>query len=107
VNPGFRGTLDEPVDRPKGSGQPRFSVNTSVLYDGFLEGATSGDGQGTGVWLVSGDPHQMAAVLCAADQDSRATELKLLPSCTTVKAQLIARFTKTHAAVRSLLVPTP
>ena len=107
MNPGFWGVLDElvassrvVVDRPKGSSHSRFLQNTSALEAGFLEGATSGDGQGTDVWLVSGDPHQMTAVLCAA-------ELKRLLGGRAAEQQTVTAFLNGHAGFQGLLLPRP
>ncbi|MGY2894508.1 inorganic pyrophosphatase [Deinococcus sp. UYEF24] len=109
--PGVLGELEASsrvvVDRPKGSAHPRFPEIIYPLDDGFLEGTTSGDGQGIDMWLGSGDPHQVNAILCATDLKKRDAELKMLLGCTSAEAHTIASFTRTHTAFQDLLVPCP
>ncbi len=112
MNPAFWTLLDELVsssrvviDRPRGSGHPRFPENIYPLDYGYLEGTTSGDGQGIDVWLGSGDPRQIAALLCTADLTKRDAELKLLLGCTVAEVQAVTNFTNRCAGFKGLLVP--
>ncbi|WP_407539707.1 inorganic pyrophosphatase [Deinococcus radiomollis] len=114
MNPAFWGVLDELVasskvviDRLKGSAHPRFPENIYPLDYGYLEGSTSGDGQGIDVWLGSGDPNQLTAVLCTADLKKRDAELKVLLGCTPGEMQSILTFLNGHPSFQSLLVPRP
>ena len=95
------------IDRPRGSAHPRFPTNIYPLDYGYLEGTTSGDGQGIDVWLGSGNPQQITAVVCATDLHKRDAELKLLLGCTVRDEQAVQRFLNTSPSFQCLLIPRP
>ncbi len=114
MNPAFWTLLDELVasseiviDQPRGSAHPRFPDNIYPLDYGYLEGTTSGDGQGIDVWLGSGDITRLSAVLISADIRKRDAELKLLLGCDTAEQQMIADFLNAYPSFQCLLVPRP
>ena len=114
MNPAFWTLLDElvasrkiVVDRPKGSAHPRFPENIYPLDYGYLEGTTSGDGQGKGVWLGSGNAQRLSAVLISADLRKRDAELKLLLGCDPAEQQAALGFLNAYPSFQCLLVPRP
>ena len=80
------------IDRPKGSAHPRFPEIIYPLDYGYLDGTTSGDGQGIDVWLGSGPERQTTAIACTIDLWKRDMEIKILLSCTAAEIALIAAF---------------
>lgn len=113
MNPAFWTQLGELVassrvviDRPRGSPHPRFPENIYPLGYGYLEGTTSGDGQGIDVWLGSGDHTQITGIVCTVDLGRRDAELKLL-GCTPEEARVVTSFLNAHSSFQCLLVPRP
>ncbi len=110
MNPAFWTRLGELVassrvviDRLKGSPHPKFPENIYPLGYGYLEGTTSGDGQGIDVWLGSGDHIQVTGIVCTVDLRKRDAELKLL-GCTPEEARVISEFLYAHPSFQGLLV---
>jgi inorganic pyrophosphatase len=94
------------IDRPRGSHHPR---NPEIVYPldyGFLEGTTSGDGNGIDVWLGTSGTRHLSAVILTVDLHKRDVEIKLLLGCTEQEIQTILDF---HNAddMRATLVRRP
>ena len=114
MNPAFWPLLDDLVassgvviDRPRGSPHPRCPKNIYPLGYGYLEGTTSGDGQGIDVWLGSGDHSRITGIVCTVDLGKRDAELKLLLGCTPEEARVVTKFLNAYSSFQCLLVPRP
>ena len=114
MNPAFWMLLGELVasskiviDRPRGSAHPRFPENIYPLDYGYLEGTTSGDGQGIDVWLGSGDVQRLDAALISVDLHKRDAEVKLLLGCDAVEQRNIMAFLNAYPSFQCLLVVRP
>ena len=70
------------IDRPKGSGHPRYPGFVYGLDYGYLEGTSSSDGEGIDVWIGSMDDRLVVAVIVTVDLVQRDSEVKLLLGCT-------------------------
>ena len=92
------------IDRPKGSPHPRYPDVIYPLDYGYLEGTTSGDGDGTDVWLgsLSTIDKTLTGILCTFDTLKRDIEIKLLIGCTEVDLQIIQDF---HKEMHTLYIP--
>jgi inorganic pyrophosphatase len=114
MNPDFWTFLDElvasstvTIDRPRHSTHPR---NPGLIYPydyGYLEGTTSGDGQGIDVWLGSGDHAQVTGIVCTVDLFKRDAELKVLLGCMAQDTAIISAFLNGTERLRGLAVPRP
>jgi len=80
------------VDRPRGSRHPRFPQWVYPLDYGYLAGTASGDGEGIDVWIGSGDPHHVSAIVSTYDPGKRDAEVKVVVGATTSEVHLIAEF---------------
>lgn len=80
------------LDRPRGTPHPRYPTKTYPRDYGYLEGTQSGDGEGIDVWIGSGDPDRVTAVICTYDSEKQDAELKLLLGCTEEDCVLIEAF---------------
>ncbi|NKB68445.1 MAG: inorganic pyrophosphatase [Candidatus Latescibacteria bacterium] len=79
------------IDRPKGSAHPRYPEVIYPLDYGYLEGTSSGDGEGVDLWRGSNAAGQLDAIVCTVDAVKRDVEIKLLVGCTAAeKAQVMA-----------------
>ena len=81
------------IDRPKGSAHPRYDDVIYPLDYGYLEGTTSGDGDGIDVWMgsVTGEK-RIVAIGITVDTLKRDVEVKILVNCTDDELQIIAQF---------------
>lgn len=77
------------IDRPKGSTHPRYPDFYYPLDYGYLSGTSAGDGQEIDIWLGSGNPSHLTAIVCTVDSVKQDTEVKLLAGCTESEAQTI------------------
>jgi inorganic pyrophosphatase len=80
------------IDRPKGSAHPRYADVIYPLDYGYLEGTTSGDGQGIDVWVGSDSTRQISAVICTIDGLKQDAEIKVLIGCSEGEVDTIMRF---------------
>ena len=94
------------IDRPKGSHHPRYSAIVHPLDYGYLEGTASMDGGGIDVWRGSGDPRQVAGVICTVDMLKRDSEVKVILGCSDEEVQTILRFLN-EGYMRALLFRRP
>jgi inorganic pyrophosphatase len=94
------------IDRPKGSPHPRYPEVISPLDYGYLEGTTSGDGNGIDVWLASLNSIDkiLTGILCTFDTLKGDAEIKLLIGCTKEELQVIQDF---YRQVHTLYIPNP
>lgn len=92
------------IDRPRGTGHPRFPEMVYPLDYGYLEGTTAMDGEGVDLWLGSGEPSRVDAVLCVVDLPKGETELKLLCGCTEEEKQLAFQFQNRPPHMMALLI---
>jgi inorganic pyrophosphatase len=98
-NPAFWSALEKLVqssriviDRGRGVPHPRWSEVIYPLDYGFLEGTTSGDGQGIDVWIGAGGSREVVGIVCTADATKRDAELKILLGCSSLEIALVERF---------------
>jgi inorganic pyrophosphatase len=80
------------IDRPRGSTHPRIPEAIYPVAYGYLNGTTSGDGQGIDVWVGSATPRTIRGVVCTFDLGKRDAELKLLLGCTEAETCAILSF---------------
>ena len=92
------------IDRPRGSGHPRFPEQTYPLDYGYLEGTTAGDGHGIDVWRGSLAEPLLDALLLTIDLYKRDAEIKLLLGCSAQDLRKIRDFTNDDK-MRSLILP--
>ena len=76
------------IDRPKGSRHPFFQENIYPLDYGYLEGTTSGDGEGIDLYLGSQNDRALSAVILTVDLHERDAEIKLVLGCTAEETQV-------------------
>ena|SRR5688500_13603852 len=81
------------IDRPKGKPHPRYPDVIYPLDYGYLEGTSSGDGDGIDVWLGSllGEKRIVGAVM-TYDSLKADLEVKLLINCSEGEMQIIMDF---------------
>ena len=77
------------IDRPKGSMHPRYPEIFYPLDYGYLEGTTSGDGEGIDIWIGSESAGKLKAVLVSVDGVQRDCEIKLLLGCTDAETETV------------------
>ena len=77
------------VERPAGSGDPRFTGFVYPFDYGYLEGTGAVDGEGVDVWLGSLAETEVTGVVCTVDLLKRDAELKVLLGCTPDDAQRV------------------
>ena len=70
------------IDRPKGTGHPRYPDLIFPLDYGYLEGTTTIDGNGIDVWQGSAEHRRLTAIACTVDMKKKDAEIKLLIGCT-------------------------
>ncbi|MCE5324458.1 inorganic pyrophosphatase [bacterium] len=94
------------IDRPKGSAHPRYPKLIYPLDYGYLEGTTSGDGDGIDVWIGSRQERSLTAIECTYDHNKLDMEVKLLIGCS---AEDIEQILATHncAGMHGILVNRP
>lgn len=80
------------VDRPRGSRHPRDARHIYPLDYGYLQGTTSGDGQGIDVWLGSSGERDVTGVLSTIDLLKRDLEVKVLLGCSPAEIGEIQAF---------------
>ena len=80
------------IDRPAGSTHPRYPHIRYPLDYGYLDGTSSGDGNGIDLWIGTQPHHRLTAVVCCVDSVKRDTEIKLLLGCSDAEVTLIRNF---------------
>jgi len=94
------------IDRPRGSHHPRFPEIACPLDYGYLDGTSSGDGNGIDVWQGGSGLHSLEAVVLTVDLRKRDTEIKLLLGCDEEEMQTILTF-QNGDDMRAILVRRP
>lgn len=69
------------VDRPKDTPHPQYPQHIYPLDYGYLEGTTSGDGDGIDLWVGTGSDRSVVGLICTIDVLKRDMEIKLLIGC--------------------------
>jgi inorganic pyrophosphatase len=77
------------VDRPRGSGHPRYPSFVYPLDYGYLAATRAADGDGVDVWRGSRQGAGVTGVLCTVDLEKKDVELKVLLDCTPDELQRI------------------
>ena len=80
------------IDRPKGCSRPHAPSVVYPLDYGYLQGTSSGDGEGIDVWRGSLPEGRLDAVVCTVDVRKRDAEMKLLLGCITAEKLAICNF---------------
>lgn len=107
----FWGMLDEIVqkskiviDRPKGSRHPKYpSFQYKVDY-GYLEGTSSGDGQGIDIWVGSQPEKIIRSIICTVDVKKCDSEIKILYGCTEEETTTILATHNESAYMKGILI---
>jgi inorganic pyrophosphatase len=81
------------IDRPKGKPHPRYPEVIYPLDYGYLEGTTSGDGEGIDIWLGSLESERrIVGAVVTLDTLKYDLEVKLLINCSEEEIQIIMNF---------------
>lgn len=92
------------VDRPKGTGHPKFAEITYPFDYGYLEGTMSGDKEGIDVWLGSLDRKVVTGIVITVDLFKNDTEQKILMGCSNEEMALIESFHNVNLQSAKLVV---
>ena len=95
------------VDRPKGSGHPRYPGFTYGLDYGYLDGTSSSDGEGIDVWIGTLPDRTPTAVMVIVDLVQRDSEIKLLLGCTDDEIDYVVGVHDYTDDVRGILIRRP
>ncbi len=77
------------IDRPKDSAHPRYADYIYPFDYGYLEGTSSGDGEGIDCWIGSLGNNTITGVIVVVDLVKKDSEIKVLLGCTESDAQKI------------------
>lgn len=80
------------IDRPQGSAHPYMPAMIYPLDYGYLEGTTSGDGEGIDVWIGSLTKRDVTGVVCSVDANKRDAEIKILLGCSRSDMERVLAF---------------
>jgi len=69
------------IDRPKDSAHPRYPDYIYPLDYGYLEGTTSGDGDGIDCWVGSLGSKDVTGAVVIVDPVKKDSEIKVLLGC--------------------------
>jgi inorganic pyrophosphatase len=94
------------IDRPRGSHHPRYQKIVYPLDYGYLDGTTSGDGDGIDIWAGTSGIRDLSAVILTVDLRKRDLEVKILLGCNDEEIQEILGFHNKNK-MRAILVPRP
>ena len=92
------------IDRPKGSAHSRFPL---IRYDvdyGYIENATSMDGDGIGVGKGARSAEHVTAIICTVDLLKRDSEIKLLIGCTEDEMKTVCDFHNDSELMKGILI---
>ncbi len=93
------------IDRPAGSTHPRFPGCVYPLDYGYVEGTTSGDGDGIDVWVGSLPERDLTGILCTYDSLKRDAEIKLLLGCSPEDIETVIEFSR--GGMSAIFIPNP
>ena len=94
------------IDRPRGTQHPRYQEIVYPLDYGYLDGTTSGDGNGIDVWVGASGTRDLSAVILTVDLYKSDTEVKILLGCNEGEIQEILKFHNENK-MRAILVHRP
>ena len=80
------------IDRPKGSHHPRYPEIEYPFDYGYLQGTSSGDGDGIDICRGTLNNHRLSAIVCTVDITKKDTEIKLVIGCNDSELLSIERF---------------
>ncbi|WP_432558249.1 inorganic pyrophosphatase [Granulicoccus sp. GXG6511] len=92
------------IDRPRGTPHPRFGEVIYPLDYGYLDGTSSGDGEGIDVFVGSLMPRRVDAILISVDPGKRDVEVKVLLGCTAEESETVRHFVHRHLGLGCHLV---
>ena len=95
------------IDRPKTTPHPKYSQYIYPLDYGYLEGTTSGDGDGIDVWVGSLPDPTIVGLICTVDLWKREIEVKLLMGCSPAEIVTVQEFFTTLKMGHTLLLRRP
>jgi len=111
ANPEFWKELDKLIaessiiiDRPKASVHPAWPEIIYPLDYGYLDGTSSGDGEGIDIWLGSERDRGLTAVFVTVDSVKRDSEIKLIAGCTEDEIRMIDEFYNGYDSMKGLLI---
>ena len=70
------------IDRPKDSAHPRYPDYIYPFDYGYLDGTTSGDGDGIDCWVGSLGGSEVTGIVTVVDAVKGDSEIKVLIGCT-------------------------
>ncbi len=79
------------IDRPKNSTHPRYDDYIYPFDYGYLDGTTSGDGDGIDCWVGSQGGSEVAGIVTVVDGVKKDSEIKILLGCTDEDMQTILK----------------
>jgi inorganic pyrophosphatase len=80
------------IDRPRGRPHPHYPGLIYPLDYGYLEGTSSGDGDGIDVWVGTPGSKTLTGILCTFDTVKHDAEIKLLAGCSAQDVETILQF---------------
>ena len=92
------------VDRPAGSGHPRFCEWVYPVDYGYLEGTAGGDGSGIDVWFGSAVDGGVNALVCTIDPHKGDSEITYLWRCTPGEVEDVRSFYGEQETMKVLFV---
>lgn len=92
------------IDRPRGTPHPRYGEVIYPLDYGYLDGTSSGDGDGIDVFVGSLMPRRVTAVLMTVDPGKRDLEVKVLLGCTAAESETVRHFVQRELGLGCHLV---
>lgn len=93
------------IDRPRGRPHPRYPELIYPLDYGYLEGTSSGDGDGIDVWIGTAGSKTLSGILCTFDTVKRDAEIKLLAGCSLQDVETILQFN--NDGMYCMYIPNP
>ena len=79
------------IDRPQQSAHPRYPDYIYPLDYGYLDGTTSGDGDGIDCWVGSLGGNEVTGMVTVVDGVKKDSEIKILLGCTDEDMQTILK----------------
>jgi len=92
------------IDRPKASQHPRIPLAIYPVDYGYLEGTTSGDGEGVDVFRGGAGGAGVVGVFLTADLMKRDVEVKVLLDCTDEEVNQVQQLLRDVLEIGGLLV---
>ncbi|MDP0399054.1 inorganic pyrophosphatase [Tsukamurella strandjordii] len=77
------------IDRPRGTGHPRYPAIVYPVDYGYLDGTVSGDGQGIDLFRGTAAGRGVVGAFVIVDPGKRDTEIKLLVDCSATEIDAV------------------